>query len=65
MFHIPLLMKKPNVTYPGQMVIKNTSQKIQEDWQHAGGKGVGCGLWIFFLSVSLLLPMPSSSKSTI
>lgn len=48
MFQTPLLMKKLNVTYPGQMVIKNTSQEIQGDWQHAGGKDVGCGSQIFF-----------------
>lgn len=48
MFQTPLLMKKLNVTYPGQMVIKNTSQEIQGDWQHAGGKDVGCGSQIYF-----------------
>lgn len=44
MFPILLLTKKFNVNYPGQMVIKNTSQPQRlGDWQHAGGKGVGCG----------------------
>lgn len=38
-------MKKFNVSFPGQMVIKNTSQpEMQGDWTHAGYKGVGCGL---------------------
>lgn len=45
MFQILLLTKKFNVNYPGQMVITNTSQpEMLGDRQHAGGKGVGCGL---------------------
>lgn len=42
-------MNKPNMNYPGLIIIRNTPQpEILEDRQHVGVKGLGWVLYGFF-----------------